>query len=117
LQLAGAQLWPTLHHALFAHAVCAEHGELVHVSAHTAHLDRTPQEPSPAWTPAAGGDDAHDHCKLPPGTHEPAAEPSSASALVSASPRLAASPLAHDDELTRPIAILSLAPKQSPPSR
>lgn len=115
LQLLGAELWPALHHALFKHAVCAEHGELVHVAAHD---DDGAAAPSGATEILAAGadEDAHDHCRLPPGTQQPAAEPDAAALLGIASPPCGAGVLSRDENLPNSIPLLALAPKQSPPS-
>jgi len=75
LEFVFAQLWPSLHHAFFVHAVCPEHGELVHVSAlsRTAVTARHFAEKS--WLgDDHGSERAHDHCQLPPGVRDPATE-------------------------------------------
>lgn len=115
VQLLTAQLWPTLHHALFAHAVCAEHGELVHLSAHEHEAADSDHAASAEVTPGAA-DDEHDHCQLPPGTHDPASEPGTAraSGVVHVCDAAAFAPC--DAGLARSIPILALAPKQSPPA-
>ena len=116
LQLVGAQLWPALHHALFTHAVCAEHGELVHVTAHEDHGSGAPTDGTSIGPLNAGDDDAHDHCQLPPGTHESAAKPSDPALLGPATAAAEVPALAQGDELVCSIPLLALAPKQSPPS-
>jgi hypothetical protein len=115
LQLVGVQLWPALHNALFTHAVCAEHGELVHVAAHGDRAD-VPTRETTAISPLGAEDDAHDHCQLPQGTRELAAEPSEPASLVTSSGSSMASFVAVNVELPRSIPILTLAPKTSPPS-
>ncbi|HVJ15767.1 MAG TPA: hypothetical protein VM686_10000 [Polyangiaceae bacterium] len=115
LQLAGAQLWPALHHALIRHAVCAEHGEFVHVEAHADHAASDAGK-TPAVSASEDGDDAHDHCQLPPGLHDPAAEPAEPPSVLTSTSTGAAPSAAPSEALARSIPILSLAPKQSPPS-
>ncbi len=114
LQLVGVQLWPALHNALFTHAVCAEHGELVHVAAHADRTDVAAGETT-AISPL-DADDAHEHCQLPPGTRELAAEPGERATLLDASAEPSATTFVESDERSLSIPILALAPKQSPPS-
>jgi hypothetical protein len=114
-QLIGAQLWPTLHHAVFAHAVCAEHGELVHVVDHQTHASPLAASSRAAWEDA-GEPDEHDHCGLPPGTHDQASEAANAVSVEEAALAVAAEAFVPSYELSRSIPILALAPKLSPPS-
>ncbi len=115
LEVLLAQVWPALHHAFFAHAICAEHGEVIHVSA----LSRAgagqgrPTEKSVLADPE--GDAAHAHCQVPPGTRDPASEPDAPLSVDEQRLDTAATPRALASEATPSIALLALAPKLPPP--
>jgi hypothetical protein len=115
LLLAGQHTLPGLHHALEAHEVCAEHGELIHAGHGEAPAQRLPLEGRGIARGADHGE--HGHCPvllalqhqelaLLPAGFVGLAEPCS-----KAEPALAALVLARPTD-----ALFRLAPKQSPPA-
>jgi hypothetical protein len=101
-------------HQLFEeHVVCAEHGELIH--ADDAHASNEPASERAAWR-AKPGDDAHDHCWAPAHRDDDCVD------VQATLPVFEHGPPAHTAGSLPPrvtslasIAVLSLAPKQSPP--
>ena len=112
-----AQLAGFVHLAFEQHAVCAEHGELLHV-ADSGALPAQETSEHPVG-PVANGDaegSEHGHCGVLPAVqqkHKPAAGPLAHSfapaALVLYAP--SSSEVAH-----AAVPLLLLAPKQSPPA-
>lgn len=112
-----AQLAGFVHLALERHAVCAEHGELLHVadsassSAAAGHQERT----GPSLADGSSGD-AHAHCDV-----LPAVQPKQS--VATGAPARSIEPLASAWNRAAPLAVahaavplLLLAPKQSPPA-
>lgn len=118
LLLGVTSLGEATHFLVVPHAICAEHGELVELrqGASEAHEhDETDAQKAPASAPASG-DVEHDHCDvvaqaqreqlLPPlpAFEVPGAGDASVSVAVALEPRV-----------ERPLDLLRLAPKTSPP--
>ena len=112
--LALAQLSLLSHAALVTHRTCALHGEAIHTSGVTVspRLDFTPD----AAAPAAADPADHDHCLSLAVARERFLPESPAH---DGAPALALAPDHAIPAIARPtpgIALLSLAPKSSPPS-
>ena len=110
------------HQAAEAHAVCAEHGELVHADAthgeSIAELREIVAHPEVSSAPGLPHEGEHglaDHCRACAAAHDPAtvavADRVHERVLAIAAPRIEA-PLAAD--VPRP-AVYRAAPKTSPP--
>ncbi len=114
LPFGGGQLWMALHFSLVEHAICAEHGALVHVSRSVPQApvqERSGDQralPSPALL-------SHGHCTAPPAVAQRQVE--APSAEVPPAPWVAAHEVVDlgPGALATSIALLSLAPKLSPP--
>lgn len=115
------QVASLFHAATERHAVCPEHGELVHVSTDSGVLalagagDTSPETRAHAGTPTDQGAHDHDHCYLCPSSRVQASLPS-AETLAAAAPEAHAT---HGIVATdTPIAAQRylVAPKQSPPA-
>lgn len=121
LLLVASQLAGLLHLAAGRHAVCPEHGELVHVDEHgPGEIDLAPSETeSPAWSGAQGpaAPDEHDHCTVAVSRAEPVI---CAVPWAVAMPAPVVAPATVRPPSTRPrgpgIATWLIAPKQSPPA-
>jgi hypothetical protein len=110
-------VWRVPHLLLSRHVVCGEHGELVHE--HDVEALRAPQGVAPAAPKIVDGEPrahAHEHCSV----LATAARGSAVVSLPQAEPPLRT--LEPERELTfvvphavNPRAVLSYAPKQSPP--
>jgi hypothetical protein len=127
--VAAGYLAAVLHMAFFAHARCAEHGELVHVDgdAHASapapgHHGATDATSAPSA--GEGGEDPsdeHDHCLLGTAQSEQARIPEAGHRVLSLAPPPAVAP-ARAPRPPRvlvpppPIALLFLSPKSSPPA-
>lgn len=108
------QLTTTLHMAVVEHATCPEHGETVHVVRRNADRGPSSMALGAAHVKAASDESAHEHCavglqqrhrlSVSPAQEDRAPQPSALRARAIAG-------------LTRPpaIALLVLAPKNSPP--
>lgn len=118
------QLAAFAHFALVRHATCPQHGELIHVEADAAAVRPSPHlAPEPGQDAAAlhAGDAAdahdHDHCVVAVTGREKVLQPfvylqtSPSMHRVVASPRGPPVVLAHVA-----VALLSVAPKNSPPA-
>jgi hypothetical protein len=106
--------WPTAqwHEATTRHEVCAEHGEVL--DRPLASAERTQEEGVPVYSEESDAE-AHEACPYLP-LFQPTVSESAARlvwALVDAVLPVACTGRAAPE---RPIAILFLAPKQSPPS-
>ena len=113
--IGSAQVLPALHHLTSHHAVCAEHGELTHVSSHELEAFSEPRGVDPTVRSAATAEDEHEHCTVPALSASPALAPSDAGVscltLEERAPRLGAgSPRAESS-----LPILAVAPKLAPP--
>jgi hypothetical protein len=115
--LAG-QVTSFAHLVLVRHVTCAEHGELVevgktHVVARPAH---GPSQPIDAFVAAAAADEhGHEHCLIAPMRRDriaAGAPESFDSAHIDAYGTVG---VIVADEVTPPIAVILLAPKNSPP--
>jgi hypothetical protein len=109
------------HRAAVLHAVCGEHGELIHVAASPAALAALvcahpcgDEEPT-AQHHERGGT-VHEHCRLGPLQREPAFQPPEGLGLARSAPPAAhgLTPPSIDPPRSEPL--LMLAPKQSPPA-
>ena len=111
--IAGDHGLASLHQALTAHEVCAEHGELVHTGSVRSNV--ASHERVPAVQGATEVEAEHHHCGTVPASPKRAP-------TVSASSELAVAPLADDPtsaSLPAPVPatdVLAFAPKQSPPA-
>jgi len=107
------------HQAEVLHAVCGEHGELIHVTASPAVLADlacpSPCDEEPTAQRQERGGEAHDHCRLGPLQREQDPPPPAAHDLACAAPpaTLGVAPPSIDPPRAEPL--LLLAPKQSPP--
>jgi hypothetical protein len=111
----GSQFVAVHHQSAVAHRHCVEHGRLEHV-AHDDHGHARDEEGPQAVADAGTEDLAHEACALAPCLNERAPQaPSRALPAGSALERIALAPVGA--ELRRgSIALLRLAPKQSPPA-
>lgn len=95
------------HGVVVAHVECA-HGELVHGAGHEGH-----DAPAPGDAALPGSEEAHPHCDgvtlLPAATTSLSVWPAQRAAA-------AATVLPHRSGEHRPVAVLALAPKSSPPA-
>lgn len=115
LLLVGSSLGQAAHLAVVQHAICAEHGDLLHAAdAHTASTADAEHDDEGGSTPEQGGD--HDHCQLLARNQGEQALPgvSAVSALLPVAPP-ALIELATVVPARPAQAPLSLAPKTSPP--
>jgi hypothetical protein len=117
LGLLFAQVPSVLHLLLVQHATC-EHGELVEVVGHPGERpralpdDHRSEGPQIAVSHADGS--GHDHCDALAVRHQlPEVGISVAGPLLLS---IAAAPACSERGETRPVPLLSLAPKSSPPS-
>jgi hypothetical protein len=117
---AVAQLASFAHEALNSHVVCAEHGEFIHVAHATASVD-APAASRHATAPQARssnkprGAAEHEHCGLTTLNRQRSlAFHEAASVAAAPAPSIARAAVRLDVEHS-PIALLLLAPKQSPP--
>jgi hypothetical protein len=111
--VAGEHGFASLHQALTAHEVCAEHGELVH--ADSLHSASVPRGVVPAVDVAAEVEAEHHHCGAVPAAPTRAPVVSAATECFAALPAVvptSASPLA----MVPAADVLAFAPKQSPPA-
>ena len=117
---AVAQLASFAHEALNSHAVCAEHGEFIHVAHATAAVgapvaSRHAIAPQTRPTNTARGGAEHEHCGLTTLNRQRSLVfPEAASVAAAPAPSIAPAAIQLDVEHS-PIALLLLAPKQSPP--
>jgi hypothetical protein len=118
LLLVGSSLGQAAHLAVVEHAICAEHGDLLHAAdSHAATAGPADHDDEGGSTPEQGGD--HEHCQLlarnqgeqalPVASADGALLPFAVPALVELAPSVARARPAQ--------APLSLAPKTSPPRR
>jgi len=118
--LLAAQLLTLGHLAIVQHTICAEHGEVIHSgSPHEARALPAPDEGA-ASGPALGGEappveHAHDHCLARANARErfallPALDLMPGSLVATATP-----PALSAVSVAPAIAVLLLAPKNSPP--
>lgn len=102
----------SLHQALTAHAVCAEHGELVH--ADSAHGEALSRAAVPAVEPGASAEAEHHHCGTVPAA--PLRAPAATAATVHVStPYVAIEPARAPKTFVPAPDVLGFAPKLSPP--
>ncbi len=102
---------------LVRHVRCAEHGDLIEVGRERAIVATTSYRNSPAELSDASSTDVHghEHCLIAPMRRDRLGPDSLAvldSAHVDAYGTIG---LVHDDEVAPPIAVIVLAPKNSPP--
>jgi len=118
--LAGAQLLVGLHFALVPHVLCAEQGGLGHaVRAHAAPEVTDPLPAPPDGTSHAAPDQstfAFEHCSLPLGAVQSTAPVPVAMGVAGAASRWLEPARAQVRAAVTSIALLALAPKQSPPA-
>jgi hypothetical protein len=116
LLVAGAgQTLPGLHHLLVRHAVCAEHGELVHAAELAEASSEAGSESDAARPSHDEPEHEHEHCSMPGLSADPA--------LVSAGPAAERQPLgalpaslpAASERAHSSLALLAFAPKLAPP--
>jgi hypothetical protein len=118
LLLLASPLSESLHTVFVPHAICAEHGEVVHVqAAHEAFngpraTDSAPSLGTDGVAPEAG----HEHCPVVAASSRRTAQRGNAEALLL--PAAIANDEARIDRVVRPstsIGLVLLAPKTSPP--
>lgn len=116
----GAQFFALHHQCAVLHQHCVEHGRLEHV-AHQEHgapggHGHVHEEDGPQAVPESTPEgDAHEACVLAPCLNERAPQaPSQALPAGPARTPIAIAPVGAESRRT-PIALLRLAPKQSPP--
>lgn len=115
--IGSAQVLPALHHLTTRHAVCAEHGELTHLSGAEAEAEGSsePSSADPTLRAVATVEDEHEHCAVPALGSSPALAPGDAVAscltLEASAPRLGAGSTRAESSLP----ILAVAPKLAPP--
>ena len=113
-----SQFGALLHLSLAKHAVCPEHGELVHVDVHGLEAQAAPSDERPGAYDPAGPirSDEHDHCAVAVIRDEPGICPK-AFVLRAPPAGAVASSVATPVECVRTpgVATYLLAPKQSPP--
>ena len=109
--MVGGQLGHAIHYALVKHAVCAEHGALVHVDDHDADSSQLPSHAVSAAP--AGADHHHDDCLLAPLNDRPS---SVVAGQAIATPQLASEHAQAAASAPAPRAPLGVAPKTSPPT-
>jgi hypothetical protein len=114
--LAG-QLSSFAHLVLVRHVTCAEHGEMVEVGNEQDLVATTANEEAPAAVAATSPADAHghDHCLIVPMRREHAALGTAGS--FDSAHLDAYGTIGHggDSLISPPIALILLAPKNSPP--
>lgn len=109
----------SLHMALVRHAVCAEHGEVVHL----APADATPvcgasaqAHPGSVWSPApSASEDGHDHCTIAAQTRVRGMAWTPYRAAPQSEPEVVARDCAPGPARVPGFSRLFLAPKHSPP--
>ena len=119
LLLSASSLAQVAHFWLIPHAICAEHGELVELQAgEQAHAE--PQgaaHDARASTPDEGADPGHDHCQLLARNQREHALPVAGQLEL---PPATSAPAQYRFVPSRDVApgraLLSLAPKTSPPA-
>jgi hypothetical protein len=115
--IGSAQVLPALHHLTTRHAVCAEHGELTHLSGAEAEAEGSsePSSADPTLRAVATVEDEHEHCAVPALGSSPALAPGDAVAscltLEASAPLLGAGSTRAESSLP----ILAVAPKLAPP--
>lgn len=117
--IGSAQVLPALHHLTTRHAVCAEHGELTHLSGAEAEAEAEgssePSSADPTLRAVATVEDEHEHCAVPALGSSPALAPGDAVAscltLEASAPLLGAGSTRAESSLP----ILAVAPKLAPP--
>jgi hypothetical protein len=111
--IAGAQLLAVAHMSVVVHAVCAEHGELVHAAGPEAEQLSAAADRELHAAPAADG--GHEHCAVAACRRQPVelSERFSTEAVVAA----VAEPIADTgaDVFISRLRLLQAAPKASPP--
>lgn len=111
--LLGGDLAARVHAIAVTHAVCAEHGEPIHLASAASRSALADVDAVSAGDPTIAPMDDHEHCALAGGTHR-VGQPASASALVVAH---RFTPLAGTGIVLDPaFRLFRLAPKTSPPA-
>jgi hypothetical protein len=115
--IGSAQVLPALHHLTTRHAVCAEHGELTHVSGAEAEAEGSsePRSAEPTLRAVATVEDEHEHCAVPALASSPALASGDAATscltLEASALRVGAGSTRAESSLP----ILAVAPKLAPP--
>jgi hypothetical protein len=115
--IGSAQVLPALHHLTTPHAVCAEHGELTHLSEAEAEAESSsePRSAEPTLRAVATVEDEHEHCAVPALGSSPALASGDAATscltLEASAPRLGTGSTRAESSLP----ILAVAPKLAPP--
>jgi hypothetical protein len=119
-----AQLSSSIHLFLVPHVSCPEHGELIHESQHTgssaAHTEERSsaggaQFPAVQGVPERDGAHDHDHCFAATDRRDGLCVASCAWSVAGGPPSSATSPFRASTLGSPAIALLLLAPKNSPP--
>jgi hypothetical protein len=112
LLVAGEHGLASMHQALTAHEVCAEHGELVH----SGELEGTTVSHAsvPAAEPGASAEAAHHHCGAVPAAPLRAPAARVQAAVLAPEPTIFAQAESFESVVSTPD-VLAFAPKLSPP--
>lgn len=126
LVFSGQTVLPALHHALLAHEVCAEHGDLVHAGHTEEHGHGEPEAASPPNSDEyerqvqalENGAHAHDHCAACAAFRVQDVAFLHGHVAFVESPVAVLAPAARvfDVYARDGVALYGLAPKQGPPS-
>jgi hypothetical protein len=117
IALAG-QLSSFAHLVLVRHVRCAEHGEMIEVGHARTHLATRSRRHIPATTvgdAAADESHGHEHCLIAPMRRDRLAGGSPASLDSAHLDAYGTIGPVEDDDLSPPLAVLTVAPKNSPP--
>ena len=112
LLVAGEHGIASLHQALTAHEVCAEHGELVHAGEHEAQT--ASHAPVPAVEPGASVEASHHHCGAVPAAPMRAPTPRAQTLVFAPELGVFAQAEPFESVVSTPD-VLAYAPKLSPP--
>lgn len=113
----GGHLGGLAHFALVSHHVCATHSALAHGEEHAQ--DAVGPEPAPdgssSLTAASGTEDEHEDCSVVARKREQLASRPGSPPLLAPAPVAETSAPPLEDPSLRAAAVLTLAPKTSPP--
>ena len=114
----AGQLLGVAHMLLVPHAMCAEHGALVHVASETAPARERDGAARSEYRDAGAGNesDHHDHCLSDAARRAAWVVARAASSKLPAFALASAPAVCAADSAERSVDLLSLAPKSSPPS-
>lgn len=116
---AFGQLFSVAHLLLVPHRVCAEHGELVHLDAGPTAIRHAEQDTASSYrsTGSADSGDTRDHCFVSAIRKETLVVRGAPGSLLPLRMSYGVVASGHEIALPPAVAILQLAPKNSPPAR